>query len=42
MIRLWSSGALLTTDLMFSMPKVRLVDDDGPGRVDLNSSNNQE
>ena len=31
MIRLWRSGALLTTDLMFSIPKVRLVDGDGPG-----------
>ena len=31
MIRLWSSGALLTTDLMFSIPKVRLFDGDGPG-----------
>ena len=30
-ITLWSNGALLTTDLVFSIPKVRLSDDDGPG-----------
>ena len=30
-IRPWSSGALLTTDLVFSEPNVRLTDDDGPG-----------
>ena len=30
-IRLWSNGALLTTDLVFSIPNVRLTDDDGPG-----------
>ena len=30
-IRLCSNGALLTTDLVFSIPKVRLGDDDGLG-----------
>ena len=30
-IRLWRSGALLTTDLVFNEPNVRLTDDDGPG-----------
>ena len=30
-IRQWSSGALLTTDLVFGRPKSRLSDDDGPG-----------
>ena len=30
-IRLWSSGALLTADLVFSIPNVRFTDDDGPG-----------
>ena len=30
-IRQWSSGALLTTDLVFNRPKLRLIDDDGPG-----------
>ena len=32
-IRPWSNGVLLTTDLVFSEPNVRLTDDDGSGLI---------